>query len=125
MQGLAHLYEWASGGKQLTPAEVARLAVAGSDAAADKALLLHYRYLVRCAQSLCVTLLLKDGVFWAGDNGVANAAWIRRHEQELRHEFLHHHKAEWIQDTPLFIQTVQTNLNLVGAIYQAELAHPK
>ncbi len=70
-----------------------------------------------------MTLLLKDGIFWAGDNGVANAAWIRRHEAELRQEFLHHHKAEWIAETPLFIQTVQTNFNLIGAIYQAELVH--
>ncbi len=124
VQGLANLYEYTSGGKQLAASEVAQRAVAGTDEAADAALLLHYRYLVRCAQNVCVTLQLREGIFWAGDNGVANAPWIRRHAQQLRGEFLHHHKAEWIAETPLYIQTQQTNFNLIGAIFRAELAFP-
>lgn len=119
-KGLAHLYEFCSGGNLLVPAEVAKAGVAEVDAAASQALLLHYRYLMRCAQNLCVTLLLKDGVFFAGDNGVANGPWVRRNFDQLHAEFLNHSKRDWISETPLFAQTKETNFNLLGAIYQAE-----
>lgn len=115
------MYEYCSGGKRLSAAEVAQLALAETDPAATRALLLHYRYLMRCAQTLCLTLLLKDGVFVAGDNGVANAAWLRRHVPELRTEFLNHPKRDWIEKTPLFAQTKEMNFNLLGAVYQAEI----
>ncbi len=42
---------------------------AETDAIAKKAVLLHYKYLMRNAQTLCVGLQAK-GVFLAGDNQV-------------------------------------------------------
>jgi glucokinase len=118
---LSDLYEFCSGGKHIAASDVARLAVEENDETASRALMYHYRYLVRCAQNLCVTLLLKDGIFFAGDNGVANAPWLRRHVKELHEEFFNHHKKDWIQHTPLFVQTKEINFNLMGAIYQAEM----
>lgn len=101
--------------------QVAQWGVSGEDEDASSALMWHYRYLARCTQMLCVTMMLKDGVFWAGDNGVSNKEWIQNNAHLLREEFANHAKKDWIRDTPLFIQTKSLNFNLQGAIFQAEL----
>ena len=89
--------------------------------AAERALSLHYQYLARCAGTVCTMALLKRGIFWAGDNGVANIAWIRENSKMLRKEFLNHPKADWFEETPLFAQTKELNFNLIGALSQAEI----
>lgn len=116
---MGDLYEFTSSGKTMNPAEVAKGAI-NKDKDAEKALSLHYRYLARCSQNLCVMMLLKNGIFWAGDNSVSNIDWIKRNMEVLREEFLHHHKKVWIKDIPLFIQTQKLNLNLIGSIFLAE-----
>ncbi len=99
--------------------ELARSALAGERNAHD-ALRLHYRYLTRCSQNLVVTLQLLDGIFWCGDNNIANQEWIRANADELHSEFRAHSKPGWVAETPLWSQTVSINLNLHGAMYKAQ-----
>jgi len=85
---------------------------------ATKALLIHYRFLIRLAKNLCVGLQAK-GMFLAGDNQVANNPFFEKHLAELRQEFLDHPKPDWIDHVELFTQKEAFNINLHGALYYA------
>ncbi|ELR23790.1 group A glucokinaselike, putative, partial [Acanthamoeba castellanii str. Neff] len=85
---------------------------------ATKALLIHYRFLMRVAKNLCVGLQAK-GMFLAGDNQVVNNPFFEKHLPEMRAEFLDHPKPDWIDKVELYTQTESFNINLHGALYYA------
>lgn len=119
-RGLAWAYEFATGGTVAAPKDIAQGAVRG-DAAAERAMLLHYRFLLRAAQNTCVGLQTK-GVILCGDNQVHNHAFVRAHAPELIAEFLHHPKQNgpaghrWLEDIPIFIQKKSVNANMIGCV---------
>lgn len=85
---------------------------------ATKALMLHYKYLMRISKNLSVGLLAK-GIFLAGDNQVNNNAFIEQHLEELRAEYLDHPKRDWIEGVELFTQVKPFSLMLHGALHVA------
>nr|UQE87402.1 glucokinase [Acanthamoeba castellanii] len=85
---------------------------------ATKALLIHYRFLMRVAKNLCVGLQAK-GMFLAGDNQVVNNPFFEKYLAEMRAEFLDHPKPDWIDKVELYTQTQSFNINLHGALYYA------
>eukprot|EP01087_Luapelamoeba_hula_P016198 TRINITY_DN4972_c0_g1_i1.p1 TRINITY_DN4972_c0_g1~~TRINITY_DN4972_c0_g1_i1.p1 ORF type:complete len:432 (+),score=89.90 TRINITY_DN4972_c0_g1_i1:27-1298(+) len=130
-RGLEAAYEWvaqqpeyaASGDfpRILDAAQIAAAALEGSkpeSKAANRAIAIHYRYLMRVLKQLCVGMLC-GGIFLAGGNQVTNNAVMETHMDELRAEFLDHPKASWVMDVNLFTQTTHVNLNLHGALHGA------
>jgi len=103
----------------LTTPEIVQAAFAAPhSSAAQDALLLHYKYLVRCAQGISVVLQTK-GVFLAGDNQAANDGFVRTITQVLHKEFLSHPKREWLENLPVYAQFKKRNLNVDGTLYVA------
>jgi len=133
-RGLVHCYQWLTYQRKLEhdlsssldsetnldAMEVARRALSSSnpDVLAIRAMYLHYSYLIRCAQQLCVGLVAK-GVFLAGDNQVFNDPFVSEHGKKLEQDFLMHSKQAWLQGIPVFRQIKKYNLNLLGCIYVA------
>jgi len=106
--------------KSLSTEEIAQAANSKSIPQAVDALLLHYKYLIRCAQNVCVTMNGK-GVFLAGDNQVYNFPFVKANSHVFQEEFLHHPKKLWLEHTPVFVQTASYNFNLHGTVYVANL----
>jgi len=122
-RGLGYTYEWiVSENPQATPnlsvAQIAQRA-AEDDPYASKALLIHYKWLFRCAQSLSVGFQT-NGVFLAGDNQVANSSFVKKHLSSFKEEYLLHPKQEWIDNVPIFTQMSSFNINILGALYYAQ-----
>eukprot|EP01112_Ceratiomyxa_fruticulosa_P014360 TRINITY_DN4108_c0_g2_i1.p1 TRINITY_DN4108_c0_g2~~TRINITY_DN4108_c0_g2_i1.p1 ORF type:complete len:370 (+),score=78.68 TRINITY_DN4108_c0_g2_i1:123-1232(+) len=125
-RGVSYVYEWLTSGssdpklKSLSTEDIARAANNKSIPEAEDALLLHYRYLIRCAQGICVTMNGK-GVFLAGDNQVYNLPFVKANSHVFQEEFLHHPKRQWLEHTPVYVQTELYNFNLHGTVYVADL----
>lgn len=123
-RGLERLYRWAAKYHEvenppaLTPLEISEAALKGECKHCEKALRYHYLYLARASVTLSVILQAR-GVFWAGDNQVANEKFVDAVREELVEEFLNHTKQEWIADVPIYTQTRSFNINLEGAIFIA------
>ena len=119
-RGLAWAFEFLSGGEVAAPKDIAQRAAQG-EAAAEGAMLLHYRFLLRAAQNTCVGLQSK-GVILCGDNQVHNHAFVRAHAPQLIAEFLHHPKQNgpaghrWLEGIPIFIQKKSVNANMIGCV---------
>eukprot|EP01116_Phalansterium_solitarium_P023954 TRINITY_DN8633_c0_g1_i2.p2 TRINITY_DN8633_c0_g1~~TRINITY_DN8633_c0_g1_i2.p2 ORF type:complete len:376 (+),score=98.62 TRINITY_DN8633_c0_g1_i2:87-1214(+) len=121
-RGLLHCYRFVTrhvpdAPQAADPAAVAQLAQAGDKNALD-AMQIHYRYLMRVAQTMCVGLQTK-GVFLAGDNQVANDAFVVAQTKQLQQELRNHQKHEWVDDVSVYRQVVSYNLNLLGCIFVA------
>ncbi|KAL6064298.1 putative Group A glucokinaselike [Balamuthia mandrillaris] len=85
---------------------------------AHKAMMLHFKFLMRIAKNLCIGLQVR-GMLLAGDNQVNNNLFLEQNLESLRAEFFDHPKKAWIEDIDLFTQTKPVNLNLHGALYVA------
>jgi len=128
-RGVGYVFEWLTRDsvdpklKSLTTEEIANAANTKSIPQAVDALFLHYKYLIRCAQNISVTMNGK-GVFLAGDNQVYNFPFVKANSHVFQEEFLHHPKRSWLEHTPVFVQTEFYNFNLHGTVYVADsIAH--
>ena len=88
------------------------------DKLAEKAMHYHYKMLIRAAQNASIATNSK-GVILSGDNQVHNKDFVFSHKAELKNEFLHHPKQEWIKDAPVLAQTEYINTMIIGCIYKA------
>jgi Glucokinase len=108
-------------------ASVAAAAQSGKSETAIRAMRLHYTYLLRFAQQLCIGLQAK-GVFLAGDNQVGNLGFFWDAEcraqggeiTRLRSQFEHHQKDVWLKPAEVFAQCQSINLNIIGCLHVAE-----
>jgi len=126
-RGLVSCYEWASrknpnASKGLQSIDVVKLAMENKDEEAQKALLLHYKYLFRSAQQQSIAFQCK-GVFLAGDNQVYNDPFVVQHVNQFKAEFLNHPKQHWISESAVYRQTKSYNLNLLGCLFRASRMH--
>jgi len=83
-----------------------------------KALQIHYKMLLRTAQTLAVGVQAK-GILLAGDNQVANLPFVKSYAHELQAEFLNHQKRHWIEHVPVYTQNKLFNINLHGTLFVA------
>eukprot|EP01113_Clastostelium_recurvatum_P012232 TRINITY_DN1632_c0_g1_i5.p1 TRINITY_DN1632_c0_g1~~TRINITY_DN1632_c0_g1_i5.p1 ORF type:complete len:430 (+),score=95.96 TRINITY_DN1632_c0_g1_i5:178-1290(+) len=105
--------------KNLSTADIVAAAFATPHSAnAQDALLLHYKYLIRCSQGISVALQAK-GIFLAGDNQVNNDKFVRTNSHVLHKEFLSHPKQGWVENVPVYAQHTKFNINLFGTLYVA------
>jgi len=104
---------------KLTALDVVQQAIEKSNPNAEKALLLHYKYLFRISQQQSVGMIAK-GVFLAGDNQASNDFFVKQHIPYFKGEFLQSTKKEWILDIPVYRQTKSYNLNLLGCLHSAK-----
>eukprot|EP01107_Rhizomastix_libera_P000482 TRINITY_DN1087_c0_g1_i3.p1 TRINITY_DN1087_c0_g1~~TRINITY_DN1087_c0_g1_i3.p1 ORF type:complete len:364 (-),score=87.39 TRINITY_DN1087_c0_g1_i3:114-1205(-) len=122
-RGLVLAYRWVlkKEGKDstisITAEEVSQLANKG-DKEATRAMLEHYRMLIRTAQNMCVALQAK-GVILSGDNQVHNKDFVLSHIAELQEEFLQHPKRHWLENTPVLAQVSHCNTMALGCIFKA------
>ena len=93
---------------------VSKLAGTGN-AIAERALWYHYAYLAQGTANLAVCTGAK-GVFWAGDNQIANGEFVDKIAKDLSQEFLNHPKRAWLEPLPIYAQTKKFNVNLEGTI---------
>ena len=56
----------------------------------------------------------------AGDNQVANQAYLEKNARALRAAFLHHPKREWLEAVNVYAQIRSLNINLEGCVRQAQ-----
>jgi len=123
-RGLQSCYQYmvrndASSDKTLSSEIIAKRAVEEvHDPHCRSALFLHYKFLFRTAQELCVGLNCKS-FFLTGDNQISNNPFVKTMCEELLAEFRNHPKRHWIEDNVCFRQTRRTELNLRGALYSA------
>jgi glucokinase len=118
-RGLGYVYEYFTK-ESLSAAEIVKRASGTPpDNIALKALQIHYRYLLRVAQSLCISTQAK-GVLLAGDNQVSNLSFVRSFVSALKEEFLNHVKVSWLQPVTVYTQTKSFNFNLAGALHFAK-----
>jgi len=89
-----------------------------------KALQIHYKQLIRTAQTVSVGLQVK-GIFLAGDNQVANHGFVKPYAGELRTAFLNHPKRHWIENVPIYAQHKIFNINLYGTLFVARSLLPQ
>jgi len=80
---------------------------------------IHYRFLLRNAQMLCIITQAK-GVFLAGDNQVHNKDLVFSIAQTLKEEFHCHDKTQWLHPVKVFSQTKPSNLNIMGTLLVAK-----
>lgn len=57
------------------------------------------------------------GIFFAGDNQVANDPFVRSHAKELYGAFLNHPKKAWLDAIVAYRQVKSMNLNIAGTFY--------
>jgi len=88
---------------------------------ARMALEVHYGYLMKAAQNICVMIPSCKGVFFAGDNQVNNEQFVSENLDMLRDKFFDHQKKHWLEDVAAYRQVKQNNFNLVGCEYCAML----
>jgi len=104
---------------KISALDVVQQALEQSDPKAEKALLLHYKYLFRISQQQSIGMIAK-GVFLAGDNQVSNDSFVIKHIPYFKEEYLRSTKKEWILETPVYRQTKSYNLNLLGCLHYAK-----
>jgi len=123
-RGVTYVYDFLVQGLPDTPSGLSAaeivLAADSGNANALKALEIHYRFLLRTAQNICVGANVK-GVFLAGDNQVSNHKFVASFVQSLKDEFLNHPKRHWIENVPVYAQTTSININVYGTLYVARL----
>lgn len=102
---------------QIDAGEIAQLAQKG-DKVARKALLYHYLYFMRAAKAVATTLSC-DSVLMALDNQVKNDWFVRSAFDELREEFYHFIRPDWMKSIRVYTQTKTLNFNILGTDYMA------
>eukprot|EP01111_Echinosteliopsis_oligospora_P007329 TRINITY_DN2217_c0_g1_i1.p1 TRINITY_DN2217_c0_g1~~TRINITY_DN2217_c0_g1_i1.p1 ORF type:complete len:374 (+),score=114.69 TRINITY_DN2217_c0_g1_i1:93-1214(+) len=103
--------------KNLHAGQVVKEATQGNTYAA-KTMAIHYRWLLRAAQNLAVSMQCK-GVLLAGDNQVTNDPLVRFLSSDLHKEFMNTQKIEWIKDVPVYAQFKEFNINIFGTLFVA------
>ncbi|GAM27785.1 hypothetical protein SAMD00019534_109610 [Acytostelium subglobosum LB1] len=114
----------AEGDKSLTGAEIAQIAMEDPLKVnpSTKAMLAHYRYLIRAAQELSVGMRATT-TYLIGDNVVKNSKFVDAVQDELVKEFFAHTKEAWLKKiSNLHVQSELANLNLYGTLYFARNA---
>lgn len=105
------------------PKDVAELAKEGDKLALD-AMYLHYKFLFRVAQNICVGMQTK-GVILAGDNQVFNNWFVMSVKERLMEEFKWHPKQnpkdKWLENIPILVQTKSVNTNMIGCICKGKI----
>lgn len=128
-RGLHAAYKWLCRdapereAEKMMPKDVAELAQKGDKMAAD-AMFLHYKFLFRIAQNICVGMQAK-GVILAGDNQVFNNWFVQSEKERLMSEFYWHPKQnpkdKWLDGIPIFVQTKMVNTNMIGCICKGKI----
>jgi glucokinase len=124
-RGLVNVYEWTvkdtpDAAKGLKAQDVvARATASPPDANALKAMGIHYKFLMRVAQTLCVITQAK-GVLLAGDNQVNNLSFVSSYSDHLKQEFLNHVKVAWLNPVSIYTQKASFSFNLAGAVNAAQ-----
>lgn len=109
------------------PKDIAELAKSGDKIALD-AMFLHYKFLFRIAQNICVGMQTK-GVILAGDNQVFNNWFVLSEKERFMREFKWHPKQnpkdKWLDGIPIYVQTKSVNTNMIGCICKGKIIASK
>jgi glucokinase len=97
--------------------QVAELARQG-DKAARQALTWHYLLFLRAAKAIATTLCC-DSVVMALDNQVKNAWFVNAISDQLKDEFYHWIRPDWLNGIRVYTQTEVLNFNILGTDYMA------
>jgi glucokinase len=97
---------------------VARGAEKGGDPIARLALLWHYKLFLRAAKAVA-TAMCCDSVVLALDNQVKNAWFVEEISDDLKQEFYHFIRPEWMSGIRVYAQTKLLNFNVIGTDYMA------
>ena len=89
--------------------------------AARKAMTVHYSCLMKAAQNVCVMVPACKGLFFAGDNQVANHAFFEHNQDLFREQFLDHPKRHWLEGLKAYRQTNEIYFNLAGAMWVSRM----
>ncbi|KAL0481858.1 glucokinase [Acrasis kona] len=91
------------------------------DTPEGRALLVHYKYLMEAAQNVCVMIPSVKGVFFTGDNQLANESFVLESADIYKEVFLNHPKRHWLEPVAKHMVRQKTphNFNLEGAHFVA------
>lgn len=119
-RGLINCYEFAQHGVSDGQDVLAIVEKDPNEPIAQKALSIHFRFLMRfarmCAISFtCKSLFITYSVFPGGVKA------LQKHIPLCRDEFMHFTKSEWVSSVSVFVQTSDKNISALGVMYHAFL----
>jgi glucokinase len=97
---------------------IATKAKNGSDDVARLALLWHYKMFLRGAKAIA-TAMCCDSVVLALDNQVKNSWFVNEISEDLKDEFYHFIRPEWMKGIRVYAQKQLLNFNVIGTDYMA------
>jgi glucokinase len=97
---------------------IASNAKKGSDNVARLALLWHYKMFVRGAKAIA-TAMCCDSVVLALDSQVKNSSFVQEISDELKDEFYHFIRPDWMNGIRVYAQRQMLNFNVIGTDYMA------
>lgn len=103
---------------QIDAGDVASKAQKG-DKVARQSLLAHYQIFLRSAKQVAISLSC-DSVLLALDNQVKNDWFVRSVLPELKDEFYHFIRPDWLKNTRVYGQVKVLNFNLLGTVYMSQ-----
>ena len=124
-RGLQYCYDFESkdqaqtdGGKLVSP--ISEIEKDPSDPIAAKALITHFKFLMRFARMCGISFTCKS-VFITYSVFKDGTACLQRHIAMCRDEFMHFTKSEWVSNVSVFVQTSPRNISAMGVMYHAFL----
>lgn len=99
--------------------EIRNLAIKG-DKVAFEAFKIHYTYIIRCIQSLCLTIRCKR-VFIISEDTVKNYPLVDKLKQTLFQVFTDHPRAEWFKGIDVYTQVETSTFALSGGLFISKM----
>ena len=90
------------------------------DKVALEAFKTHYTYIIRAAQSMCLTVRCQR-VFIISEQQVKNFNLMMQFSQELHKEFINHPRSEWFQKIEFFGQFATSTFALSGGLFLSKM----
>ena len=112
---------------QPTDYEKIRQLAENGDPDAYEAFKMHYRFVMRAAQSLVLAIRCQR-VFLISENQVKNYKLMCKLSEGLHEEFLHHPRNDWLKEVNVYVQQSTSTFALSGGLFLSRVfavAHSK
>lgn len=96
--------------------QIRQLALGNEDSDALDAFKIHYRFVIRAAQTLALGIQCQR-VFLISRRQVKNATIMQKISEDLKSSFEDHPRAEWFKKIAVYMQRVDSSFSLSGGLF--------
>lgn len=96
--------------------QIRQLALGNEDSDALDAFKIHYRFVIRAAQTLALGIQCQR-VFLISRRQVKNATIMQKISEDLKNSFEDHPRAEWFKKIAVYMQRVDSSFSLSGGLF--------